>query len=56
MKKLLFGVLLGIVLAWAVSPPAVLAQAIARIYGTTSSGAPIALKATDAGALRVVCQ
>ena len=56
MKRLLFGVLLGFVLAWAFSPPAVLAQAVARIFGTTSSGAPIAIQATDAGFIRVVCQ
>lgn len=56
MRKLLLGLLVGLLLGWMLNPPPVVAQAAQRIFGTTAAGAPIPIRATDAGLLRVACQ
>lgn len=54
MRKLIIAALLGFILGSLVSPGSVAAQAASRLFGTDSSGAPIALTAAADGSLNVV--
>lgn len=54
MQKLIIAALLGFILGQLASPASVSAQAIRRLYGTTTAGAPIALAADASGYLKVV--
>jgi hypothetical protein len=56
MRTFILGVLVGMVLMLALIPTPVEAQAIARLFAATSTGAPIALRADASGNLKVVGQ
>lgn len=53
MRKLILAALLGFILGSLTSPGSVYAQVTRRLYGTLSTGAPIALKAASDGSLHV---
>ena len=54
MRKLIIAALLGFILGSLTSPQSAAAQAVRRLYGTTTGGAPIALAADSSGYLKVV--
>ena len=56
MRKMLLGVLIGLLLGYALSGPAVSAQPPARLFGTTSTGTPVPIAADTSGNLAVTCQ
>jgi hypothetical protein len=56
MRNLVLGLLIGVLLGLVLAGSVVTAQPSQRLFGTTTAGAAVPLKADQTGKLIVICQ